>query len=345
MPLTIQETPPSIVEGGRLCTGAFRVPFRRMNFMDAPGLGGPLRRIRLKEWIGFGISHPEWHITTFLLDAKITASALFQAFHRGTNDSVKHVQARIGGTWRLPETMWNGRCEFTKSGFRIACHHHLEAGAHHITVEAAATRNMPAVEADITLTEDMSRVPPLVVSLPVGERNSLYTHKALMPASGTLRIGADEITLDPARDIAILDEHRSFLPYRTTWRWCTFAGYDTQGRLVGLNFGDHDYIPDPDHWTENCIWAGNTLSMLGAGELVYDRTGPMKPWHIHDRQGRVDVRFFPEAKKSERHNLVLLRMNYFQCHGHFEGVVIDAAGEKIPVDGFYGVAEMMDAHF
>lgn len=345
MPLTIGETPSAIVEGGRLCTGAFRAPIRRMNLMDAPGLGGVLRRLRLKEWVGFGITHPEWHITTFLLDSKIAASALFQAFRKGTDYSVKHSQARMGGTWHMPGTLWNSRYDFSKHGFRMACHHHLEAGLHHIALEAAATREMPAVSAEITLTEDLTRSQPLVVSLPVGARNSLYTHKALMPASGRLRIGTEEVTLEPARDIAILDEHRSFLPYRTTWRWCTFAGYDAHGRLVGLNFGDHDYIADPDYWSENCIWAGETLSMLGAGELVFDRRDPMKPWHIQDRAGRVDVHFFPETMKSERPNLVIVRMNYFQCSGHFEGFIIDGAGEKIPVDGFCGVAEMMDAHF
>ncbi len=47
MPLIIKETPPAIVEEGYLHTGAFRLPFRRMNLMDAAALGGPLRRIRV----------------------------------------------------------------------------------------------------------------------------------------------------------------------------------------------------------------------------------------------------------------------------------------------------------
>lgn len=345
MPLIIEETPSGIVEQGRLRTGAFRSPFRRMNFTDAPALGGPLRRIRLKEWVGFGIIHPEWYLTTFVLDSKINSSILFQAFRRGTNQSVKHVQSRMGGRWRMPETLWDGRYEFAQGGFRMACHHHLEAGTHRIAIEAAAACGMPAVSAEITLTEDLTRVPPLVVSLPVGVRNNLYTHKAPMPASGKVRIGAEEMVLEPARDLAIMDEHRSFLPYRTSWRWCTFAGRDASGRLVGLNFADHDYIADQEQWNENCLWVGETISMLGPGELVFDRADTAKPWRIRDRQGRVDVRFFPEAKKSERHNLAIIRMNYFQCAGHFEGFVIGAADDKIPIDGFYGVAEMMDAHF
>ena len=49
---TIQETPDALVENGRIHTGFFKTPFRRVNLLDAsaPGrfLGKPFRRLRLK---------------------------------------------------------------------------------------------------------------------------------------------------------------------------------------------------------------------------------------------------------------------------------------------------------
>ena len=51
----------------------------------------------------------------------------------------------------------------------------------------------------------------------------LYTHKALFPVSGAYVVGDRSYIFDPARDLAIIDEHKSFFPYVTRWLWGTLA--------------------------------------------------------------------------------------------------------------------------
>lgn len=85
----------------------------------------------------------------------------------------------------------------------------------------------PPSRADLSL-DGGSAPPPLSVStrLPDG---TMYTHKTAFPASGTLRVGGSEFSFDPTRDLAILDEHQSALPYQTRWVWGTYALQTPEG--------------------------------------------------------------------------------------------------------------------
>ncbi|MCL2420152.1 MAG: DUF2804 domain-containing protein, partial [Conexibacteraceae bacterium] len=82
---------------------------------------------------------------------------------------------------------------------------------------SAANDKAPAIRADLTLHADRASAPLSVSSrLPGGK---LYTHKALFPVSGTYSVGGANVEFDPARDLAVIDEHKSFFPYRTDWLW------------------------------------------------------------------------------------------------------------------------------
>ena len=342
----IQETPESIVLNGRMCDGVFREPFRRMNLEEADIYKGsfmrPLKRFRLKEWLGFGIEHPDWHVTAFITNAKYLSSAVFSAYRRSNGALVKHTGARPGGV-PMSRNHWDDRCIFASRGFSIEFHNHLDAGEHRITVDIRATRRQPAVTADILLGEDLSRVQPLVVSIPIGPNHSIFTHKSPQPASGVVRVGNDEITFDPSRDLCLMDEHKSYLPWHTSWRWATFAGRDARGRIIGLNIGDHDYVNDQESLNENAAWVGENLSLLGAAGFELSKSDHTQPWRIWERNGRAELTFHPEHTNVENHNMGLVRMNYFQSGGRFRGFIIDDAGEKHAIDNYLGVAEMMDS--
>ena len=98
-------------------------------------------------------------------------------------------------------------------------------------------------------------------------------------------------------------------------------------------------------WNENCLWLDGKLSLLGAVEFEFDRNRHMEPWRIRELTGRTELTFYPEGNKVENNRLGFLEMRYFQPCGRFRGFVISDSGEKIEVNDFYGVAEMMDARF
>ena len=158
-------------------------------------------------------------------------------------------------------------------------------------------------------------------------------------------MGGRQIALDPSRDLAIMDEHKSVFPYHTIWRWATFAFHDATGRIVGLNIGDHETADNKSMNNENCIWLGNRISLIGNGEFELDKKEYMKPWKIRDKSGRVDVAFHPVVDKLEHINLFVAGIHYFQPYGRFTGHIAEDGGSKIPIENVFGVAEMMDTRF
>jgi hypothetical protein len=349
MKRNVEKTPDSIVENGEIRFGVYKSPFDNMNLGEAslPGLprNPALRRMRLKEWIGWGIHHPEWFFTVFFQDAKLLSSCLFTAHDLKTGKTYKYQRARPGGGIAISKNLIDGQSSFYGGGLCYEMHNHFAAGEHKIVFESNASRSKPYIKAEINLSEKPGEVQPLIASLPLRGGHSIFTHKAACPASGSVRIGDVAATLDPARDIGILDEHRSYLPYRTYWRWGTFAGRDSRGRIVAANLGNNAATEDQEQWNENCVWVGANISLIGAVDLEVDRNDMLKTWKICERNGRADLEFHPAGIKSEIVNLLAMRMWYKQAFGVFRGSVVDDSGEKHSVADYFGVAEIMDAHF
>jgi len=343
------ETPDRIVENKSIAHGVFRLPIRDMNFADAGPQGGRLNRLlwrwRLKEWLGFGIEHPDLVFTVFFQDAKYLSSSNVFVLNRRTNELIVHERAGLRGAAKVAANLYDDVSRHVAKGYYVECYSHVDAGVHIIRVEIDATRSKPGVSAEIILSEDLSRVQPLVVSFPLRRGYSIFTHKAPMPVSGRLEIGDKRIEYDPARDLALMDEHKSFLPYRTVWRWATFAGYDSKGRLVGANLGDHDTVEDQMQWNENCIWLEDKIFLLGAIDYDFDPKCYMEPWKIREVEGRAELTFFPQVDKVKNVSLGVLGMRYFQPSGYFKGFLMTDSGERIEIDNIYGVAEVMDARW
>lgn len=127
---------------------------------------------------------------------------------------------------------------------------------------------------------------PLSVSsrLPGGR---MYTHKALFGVSGTLHAGDRTIVFDQTHDVAILDEHRSMLPYRTRWLWGTFAQHTPDG-LIGANFADRPELPDQEE--ESGIWPPGSVEPLADVTFTPRGGDETAPWRVASADGRLDMR-------------------------------------------------------
>ncbi|HOO55982.1 MAG TPA: DUF2804 domain-containing protein [bacterium] len=344
----IQETPEYLVTDGKMNFGLFSEPFRNINFHDLAttkdGKRKPLKKTRLKEWVGYGVEHPEWFFTIFFMDSKILSSALFYAYNRVTGKTIK-ASPTVPGSRKLPETLWAGKYKFRVPGFQMSFDINLDRGTHIIDFDIKKGIWGPGINGRMIFHENLSKLQPLVINMPLVDSNNMYSHKGVLPAEGKLFIGSDEINLKADRDISILDEHRSQLAYKSKWKWGTFAGRDSQGRLIALNIGDQDTVEDQDIWGENCIWVDGKLFPIGRAEFDFSRTDRMEPWHITEKTGRADVNFFPEGIKEQNTNVGIVKVKYFQLCGKFRGTLLDENGEKLEVKDYYGVAECMDAKF
>ena len=193
-----------------------------VNPLDAfVGVEQRLRRLRLKEWIGFTLIHPELYSSLVMQDAHYLASSEIYAFDRRRGELHQHASNARGGSLAMPLELFGSEWVYIRPDYELAYAFGAEHGTHRISLDIAAARRAPAIRGELTL-DGAGASPPLSVSsrLPGG---AMYTHKRIYPVSGAIRVGDSEFVFDPARDLAILDEHRSFLPYRTRWLWGTFA--------------------------------------------------------------------------------------------------------------------------
>lgn len=301
------------------------------------GLGRRLRRLRLKEWVGFTLLHPELASSVIIQDAQYLSSSEFYLFDRAAGVLHQHSATSHGGAPALPTVLLEGVCHFQRRGYRISYSFAESSGRHRVEVDLAATTKAPAITGALTLDAAAATAPLSVSSRLPGGR--MYTYKAAFPVAGTLRVGGRAFTFDPSRDLAILDEHRSLLPYRTSWLWGTFASLGAGG-LVGANFAARPELPgEPE---ESCLWTPGTCEPLADIAFAPGSADPMAPWHISSADGRLDVAFEPQGRKRVIRQLGLFAIDYYQLFGHYTGTV-RGASRTFELSGAPGVCESMKA--
>jgi Protein of unknown function (DUF2804) len=327
-----------LVDGGVRRYGRFAERPSTVNPLDQfSGLARARRRWRLKEWVGFTLVHPDWFSSFIIQDAQYLGSSEMYAYDRGRGVLHQHEATGRGGNLGLPTDLYGGRCAFRRRGYALTYEFGKRDGRHRLRFDMAATAHAPAFVGELEL-DGQHASPALAVSsqLPGG---AMYTTKAIFPAEGVLRVGDDEIVFDPARDIAILDEHKSFLPYRTSWLWGTFALHGDDG-LVGANFAQR--ATAAGHEEESCIWTPTACEPLADIRFEPAASDPLAPWHIASDDGRLDVTFEPEGRKAVKHQFGVASIDYFQMFGHYRGVV-RGAERTYDVEGVHGVCESMRA--
>lgn len=309
---------------------------------DAGGLLGLARRARLKEWIGFVVLHPEVWMSMIVQDARYLATSDVVVFEPGSGPA-RHQVVRRGSTVALPRVLFPSHAGVSRPGYEVAYDFGADPdGPHGVRVDVTASGGGPGVAADLEL-DGSGSPPPLSVSAPLpgscGGRGTMFTHKRIYRVSGTVRVGDREHRLDPERDTAILDEHRSGLPYRTRWVWGTFAAV-ADGALVGANFAHRLKIPGSEE--ESCLWTPGAAEPLADVDFDHDPADRLGPWRIRSRDRRLDVTFEPVNREDVVRNLGAVAIDYFMMQGRYTGTIV-GLDRTHRIDGAHGVCERMHA--
>ncbi|MDR1186955.1 MAG: DUF2804 domain-containing protein [Bifidobacteriaceae bacterium] len=293
---------------------------------------------RTKEWAGFTLTHPELFSSMILQDAKYLASSEIYVYDWASGDLAQHATNAAGGSLGLPQDLLHSTVAIHTSGYRIA--YNFEPARVRVMVRIEPEDEVPGINANLTL-DAAHASPPLVVSakLPGGRHATMYTNKIIFPASGVIEVGGRRYEFDPSRDFAILDEHKSRLPYRTEWTWGTFA-MPVPGGFLGANLASRPQFPDQEE--ESCLWTPRAAEPLR--DISFEPLGSseLAPWAIRSADGRVDVTFTPEGAKGVNHQLGLAAIVYQQRFGSYAGT-IRADGADHEFEGVHGVLEHMNA--
>lgn len=340
----LEQTPDRLVgRDGMVRYGTFRMPFHDLNILDAPlapwgPIPMPLRRSRLKEWQHFGIITPEKYFGMVVFDAKFMSISFVYCYDRVKGVFQEHSRQGSGKTAKVAPQLYDGLCEFRQKGYSLFFGNHLDRGYHLLSFDVAEKKGLPAMRGEIRLDEDLDKVEPLVQVSPVKAWRPLYTHKAALPASGWVEVGGERLELDPARDIALMDEQKTYYPYFSFWKWSTAAGRDAAGRIVAFNLCQN-MISDDETANENCLWVDGKLSLLSAARFDFEPSDVMRAWRMRTTDSRASLLFEPQGERAEKIDVGLIKSDFHQPFGLYNGWITDDAGDRHSVEDMFGLAE------
>lgn len=273
------------------------------------------RQFRTKEWVGFDISHPEIYAAMIIQDAKILKTSEIYFYESNHQLQTEHHAVKVGSNLKISEDLLHSSLKFKTQKY------HLEYlfDDQKVVIRIGIPRNgsQASIEAEIIL-DAQKKSHPLVVSALLPPSGTMYTNKIIFPASGWVKIDDRSYTLEPERDLLIMDEHKSQLPYRTQWTWGTFA-YHSEGNFVGANFATRPQYPDQEE--ESCIWTPDGVEPLSNITFSKMGTDVLSPWKITSEDGRLDVTFTPTGRKVVKENLLVFAIDYFQMFGKYSGTL------------------------
>lgn len=327
-------TADSVVAGGVRQYGRFAAtPTNANPTAEFAGIRRAFEDWRTKEWVGFTLTHAELFGSMIVQDAKYLGSSEIYVYDRAATRLTQHA-ANTGGGIHLPSDVLHSHVDFAAKGYAIS--YDFTDARVVIRIDIAATDAAAAITGQLTLAPHGASH-PLVVSSKLPRGGRMYTNKIVFPASGWLQVGDRRYEFDPGRDFAILDEHKSHLPYTTDWTWGTFALPVASG-YAGANFAIRPQLDGQEE--ESCIWTPDAAEPLAT--VAFDRQGadPLAPWHIHSADGRLDVTFTPEGHKGVDHNFGIIAIHYAQWYGQYDGV-LRGASDSWTLDGVHGVCETM----
>jgi hypothetical protein len=177
-----------------------------------------------------------------------------------------------------------------------------------------------AVLLDLALEEDSG----IEATCPHGELEVWTRKQAGVRARGTLTFGAQ-----PPREIdalAVIDDTAGYHARATEWWWAAGVGFGPDGTPLAFNLVQG--VNDPPSGSERAIWVAGIPHESPPVRFSEDLTS------IGCDDGSR-LRFAPEAQRSRRENLLLVRSDYRAPFGSFAGTLPGG----IPLAHALGVVE------
>lgn len=328
----LPDPPETAVEGRRIHWGRYRAPIPRP-MLRAPGRLG---RFRLKEWCFMSVTTERWFLSFAIVQLGYVGNAFCYLVDRQDPEHPweHEVLTPLGAGLRISPSSVAGRSTLDWGGA------HMEVrwtGAWEVQLDLPVERNGRTerlhggfrVEAE----EAMALLHPLRPDRPA------YTHKAAaMPVQGLLSFRGEEIPLDDS--LATLDWTRSVALRDTRWKWASLAARLFDGRRIGLNLSAEVY-DDPDGSSrENALWIDGRVVPLPGVDFEIPLEPSRDRWRVRSRDRiAIDLTFDPGGARAQRMDLAVVRSDFIQAFGRWEGRISPEGLPPVELEGAFGVAE------
>lgn len=319
-------------EHGRLddaARGWARRPMLRANLRGAHG--------RKKKWDYWCVITDEVVVSFVYADVDYVGLANVWVMEHDTGrQATAGVMVPFARGFAMPDQVCTGVVEHQNGPFRLRIE---ETTA----LTAISARGIDPVAGEIIVDLEIAKPvdhESLQVVVPWSRRRFQFTSKQnSRPTTGTVQVGGRTFTASPDHDAwGVQDLGRGIWPYSNRWNWAAASGYDTEGHVVGLQFGGQ--WTDGTGATENALCIDGRLSKIGT-ELIWDYEwdAPTEPWRISSPDGSVDVVLRPTFDRYDVTDFKVLRTEVHQCFGTWSGTISDDSGHTHTLDAIRGFAE------
>ncbi len=178
----------------------------------------------------------------------------------------------------------------------------------------------------------------LVINLPFDEsEHAFYYNQKIncMTAEGFVRTPKHEWKFDRADSFGILDWGRGVWPFHNEWYWSNGSGY-LNGEMFGFNLGCG--FGNTDTASENMLFYQGRSHKLGKVDFILGKDYG-DPWHLKDREGRLDLWFYPVYDRETKIRLLWVDNNCHQMFGSFSGRAVLDDGTELEVKDLISFAE------
>jgi len=341
----IQEPRPTPVENGKPLQGTWTRAFEDVNLESVHKpysfpIPGGVKSFRIKEWESFIIQDERFYLQARLSNLKYYRTAFVIAYDRETKDLVEFKKIIPGSGWRLPRGLYNASVDSRSGGFFFRIHSWLDARSIKLELDITKTRSRPAFTAHATFDFTAGKITPMAVSLLFSERRNMYAYKAMTAVEGDVVSGGRHKRFHAAKTSGLFFDFKGYYPYRMRSSWCSAMAFDEKNRRFGFSMGENQ-AREPYKNNENALWIGGKLTPLPPVKITRSGVGPKSEWIIQDMEGMVDLVFTPQEFGRNAENFIFSALDNEYGIGHFNGLVVSAEGEKLPVRNAWGTGEKL----
>lgn len=340
--------PAALVVDGSYQFGTYDGPIPTINPLDA-GAGKrrrPLHRVnrnlRLKEWEAFQLGDDDWFVLGAVYNAKTVGLIQVLAVNKHEATITRWETKMPAPTLSVARGLLGSSSRGRVADFRVEIGNHLDRGRVAVDAHHPGRRDLKSMGLHVTGYCGPEDAGHLVVVHPFSADRALYSHKVMMPMSGSLVIGGEQVGFAPDRGHLIIDDHHGDYPRPMRYDWVTGVrrsdptGSGGAGVVEGFNLTANQVL-DPARFNENALWIGNRVHRLPP-VTVERPQGPWGKWLIRDVSGAVDVTFTPTVRSTMHVGPRKALAEYYAPYGWYEGA-IEAEGAFLNVDGMFGVGE------
>ena len=291
--------------------------------------------LRIKDWDYYLIDDSDYGVALTFADlgymGLVSASVL--NFGMGTYQTTSELVVMPRGSMGVPTSSTEGDIVWQNKRCRVRFAH--ERGGRRLSFYMARFREQDELDVEVFLDNEPRDSMVICTPWPENHKAFYYNRKILgMRATGGFRWGPKVHEFDPAEAVGLLDWGRGVWTYDNVWYWAAAQGH-VEGTLVALNLGYG--FGDTSAASENMIFVNGIAHKLDEVDFgipqnddgTYDY---MRPWHMTDNEGRLDLVFDPQIDRVDDIDVGgIVKSWQHQVFGKLAGFVVLDDGTKLNI--------------